>query len=359
MIEFSERRSMSRQTVLLTGASGEVGFESFKELLDRRDRYNVRILSLDRKIERKMFDPYNDQVDIVWGDLRNPEDVKKAVAGVDAVIHTAALIPPEADHHPQLAWDVNVGGTRSLLAAMKEHDPAPRLVYTSSISVYGDRVQNPEIRVGDPLRPSLGDEYAKTKIKAEKLIQRSGIKWTILRLCGILTSRLKIQPLMFHMPLDTALEWCHSSDAGYALVKALECEQLFGRIFNLGGGKECRIRARDFIRKILPLYGLEPSVLPEQAFARRNFHSGDYADGDKLQHLLAFRRKTLADYYVEVKRKISPLQRALVRMIPHRVLRLYLERMSDPLEAIRDNDTDLIQRYYGSDLDSVGEFIKG
>jgi len=342
---------MSKQTVLLTGASGEVGFETFKELLRRRERYDVRILSLDRKVEQRLFKPYMDQVDIVWGDLRNPGDVKKAVDGTDAVIHVAAVIPPGADHHPGLAWEVNVGGTQNVLAAIKEQDSVPRLVYTSSISVYGDRVANPEIRVGDPLRASLGDEYAKTKIEAEGLIQRSGLKWSILRLCGILTSRLKIQPLMFHMPLDTALEWCHSSDAGYALAEAIECDRIFGRIFNLGGGKQCRVSARDFIRKMLPLYGVASSAIPEHAFATRNFHSGDYVDGDELDGLLGFRRKTLQDYYDFVQQKVSPLQRFLVSLLPGALIRDYFMHMSEPWRAIRKNDVRLIERFYGNHPD--------
>ncbi len=339
---------MPKQTVLLTGASGEVGFEAFKELLRRSDRYWVRIFSLDRKFERKLFKPYLDKIDVIWGDLRNPKDVNRAVSGVDAVIHTAAMIPPEADDHPKLAWDVNVGGTHSLLAAMSAGHPAPRLIYTSSISVYGDRVAQPKIRVGDPLIASLGDEYAKTKIEAEGLIQRSGIRWTILRLCGILTSKLKIQPLMFHMPLDTALEWCHNADAGFALVQALECEPLIGRIFNLGGGRDCRVRARDFLRKVLPLYGVDPSALPERAFATQNFHSGDYADGDELEHYLKFRRSTLQDYYDSLKGQVLPLQRFFVRLVPRVILRNYFERLSEPLKAIREGDAELIQRYFGS-----------
>ncbi|MBC8504256.1 MAG: NAD(P)-dependent oxidoreductase [Anaerolineales bacterium] len=335
-------------TLLLTGASGEVGFETFGELLMRRDRYKLRILCLDRKLERKMFKPFNQQVDIIWGDLRNETDVEQAVDGVDAVVHVAAMIPPVADHFPKLAWDVNVRGTKNLLAAMKKQDPAPRLVYTSSVSVYGDRVENPEIRVGDPLLPSVGDEYAKTKIEAEKLIQQSGLKWTILRLCGILTKKLKIQPLMFHMPLETSLEWCHSADAGYALAEAVDCEGLYGRIFNLGGGEKCRVKAREFMRSMMPMFGIAATALPESAFATKNFHSGDYVDGDELDRLIKFRRRTLKDYYETVKRGISPMQRLLVGMIPAPVVQQFFMRMSEPLRAIRVNDLEKIKRYYGS-----------
>jgi nucleoside-diphosphate-sugar epimerase len=339
---------MKKQTILLTGASGEVGFEAFKELFNRRQRYNIRLLNLDHKFERQRFAPYNGQVEIVYGDLRNPDTVQEAVRGVDGVIHAAALIPPLADENPGLARAVNVGGTRSLVAALTEQNPAARLVYTSSISVYGDRVENPQIRVGDPLEPSDGDEYAKTKVQAEELIQASGLKWTILRLSGILTERLHIQPLMFHMPLNTALEWCHSSDAGLALVQALEHEGVLGRIFNLGGGDACRISAREFLYKMLPLFGVDAEALPEQAFATRNFHSGDYADGDELDALLDFRRKTLTDYFEMAKKRISPASRALVRMIPNFIVRAYFTAISDPLKAIRRGDAELIRRYFGS-----------
>ena len=339
---------MKKQTILLTGASGEVGFEAFKELYNRRERYNIRLLNLDRKFERQRFAPYNGQVEIVYGDLRNPDTLQKAVQGVDGVIHAAAVIPPAADANPELARAVNVGGTRSLVAALTGQNPAARLVYTSSISVYGDRVNNPQIRVGDPLEPSDGDEYARTKIQAEELIESSGLKWTILRLSGILTERLHIQPLMFHMPLNTALEWCHASDAGYALVQALEHEGVFGRIFNLGGGAACRISAREFIHKMLPIFGVNEEALPEQAFATRNFHSGDYADGDELDALLDFRRKTLVDYFEMAKQRISPASRALVRAIPNALVRTYFKSISDPLKAIRRGDAELIRRYFGS-----------
>ena len=334
--------------VLLTGPSGEVGFEVFKELMRRRNRYSLRILSLDQKQERKLFSQFTDQIEIIWGDLRNPDDVDAAVDGVDVVLHTGALIPPAADQHPELAWDVNVGWPLNVLAAIKKKNNPPILIYTSSISVYGDRISEPDIKFGDPLIPSAGDEYACTKVEAEKLIRNSGMQWTIFRLCGILHSRMKIQPLMFHMPLETALEFCHNSDAGYAMVQAIECDALLGRIFNLGGGNECKIMARDFIHTMLPLYGLAPDTIPEHAFATRNFHSGYYADGDELDALLGFRQKGLKDYFETVKNSVSSLNRFLVGLIPEFIVRKWLLRMSEPLKAVEKNDLELISRFYGS-----------
>jgi nucleoside-diphosphate-sugar epimerase len=339
---------VTRKTILLTGASGTVGYEAFKEFQRRQDVYNLRLLCLDRKLERKLFKPYFDDVEIVWGDIRSEVDVRKSVSGVDAVVHAAAVIPPLADRQPDLASQVNVGGTINLLTAMKRESPAPRMIYTSSISVYGDRLKDPEITVGDSLKPSIGDEYAKTKIKAEQMICQSGLEWTIFRLCGILTPCLDIQPLMFHMPLNTALEWCLSSDAGYALVEAISCKNVYGRIFNLGGGAKCRIEAYEFLNTTLPLFGVDPSAMPLNAFATRNFHSGYYADGDKLNDLLSFQRHTLEDYYKSLKRTISPLRLFINRCIPKAIIREYFVRISEPLKAIREDNQELIKRFYGS-----------
>ena len=336
------------KTILLTGASGAVGFEAFKVLLDRRDQYKTRIFSLDAKYERNLFEPFQDQTEIIWGDIRNPEDVRKAVEGVDVILHAAGIIPPAADHHPQLAWAVNVGGTKNLVDAIRHLAVHPKLVFTSSISVYGDRVTDPEIQVGDPLRPSLGDEYAQTKIEAESIIRNSGIRWSIFRLCGILVKRLKVQPLMFHMPLDTALEWCHDSDAGYALVQAIEPTSILGKIFNLGGGEQCRVKARDFLAEMFPIWGLRSDILPDYAFATQNFHSGYYADGENLNKILQFRRRTLKDYIDAMKTRISPFQRLLVQSLPRPLVRSWLLKMSEPLKAVREGDESLISRFYGS-----------
>ncbi len=347
-----------RKTVLLTGASGEVGYEALTELVRRKDQFDTRILSLGTKSERKLFKRFLPTIKPIWGDLRNPETVARAVEGVDAVVHVAGIIPPVADHHPYLAHDVNVGGTKNILAAIRQQKIRPKLIFTSSISVYGDRLQNPDIQIGDPLIPSDGDEYARTKIAAEKMIQDAGTSWSIFRLCGILVKKLGIQPLMFHMPLDTALEWAHRTDVGYALVQAINEERVTGHIFNLGGGEKMRITARDFLRRMFPMWGLDAKILPDFAFATQNFHSGYYTDGDALEKILKFRRTTLPDYFDTVREKISPLQRVFVKSLPNFMIREWLLRMSEPLQAIKENNEKLIARYYGS-REAFNQLVRG
>ena len=338
-----------QKKVLLTGASGTVGFEVLKELL-RRDQYAIRILSLDRGYERQLFSQYQDNLEVVWGDIRNFQDVRKAVngTGVDYIIHTAGIIPPLSEEKPALTQDVNVGGTENIIRAISQEDNPPKLFFTSSISVYGDRINNPYITIEDPINPSKDDVYAKSKVDAEGIINNSGLDWSIFRLCGVLANKLRIQPLMFHMPLDTALEWCHPEDVGFALVEAIKYPSLLRSIFNLGGGEKCRIKAGEFLKEVFNIWGLDVRVLPRYAFAIQNFHSGYYADSFHLNDILNFQKRNLQDYYNQVRSKVSPLQKFFIRLVPKNVVKQWLLGMSEPLNAIKKNNEALIERFYGS-----------
>ena len=102
-----------------------------------------------------------------------------------------------------MARRVNSLGTKYLLSRVKELNKNAFFMYSSSVSVYGDRLSNPNIKVDDPLIASEGDEYGLTKIEAEKHIQNSGLNWSIFRLSAIMgVKNHKLSKLMFHMPLD-------------------------------------------------------------------------------------------------------------------------------------------------------------
>jgi nucleoside-diphosphate-sugar epimerase len=337
-----------KHKVLLTGASGAIGYQVLRELLSRGDTYQIRLLCLDRFYEKKLLRPYRGRVEIVWGDIRNYEEVCLAVEGVNSVLHIAGIIPPAADLKPVLARSVNVNGTANLINAIKQQINPPKLIFTSSIAVYGDRLNNPYIEVGDPLEPSEGDFYAQTKIDAEKIIKFSGLDWVIFRLCGVLVDDLNIQPMMFHMPLNTPLEWCHVADVGYALVESTKYPVVLGRIFNLGGGPQCRTIARDFLANMLPKWGIDFKEIPEFAFATRNFHSGYYKDTELLNQVLQFQRSSILDYYRFVEERVSSFRRFIIRCIPRALVYKWFTRMSEPLRAIKENDEPLIERFYGS-----------
>ncbi|MFX1314456.1 MAG: NAD-dependent epimerase/dehydratase family protein [Promethearchaeota archaeon] len=289
--------------ILLTGPFGNVGLSTLKELI-KRD-YNIRAFDIKNKKNRKIAKRFRNQIEILWGDLRNYEDVEKAVKSVDVIIHLAAIIPPLADKLPELAEEVNVEGTKNIIKAIKIQKNKPKLIFTSSIAVYGDRRNNPMINLTDPLNPSKDDYYAMTKIKAEKIIRDLGIDFAIFRLTYITSlNKLEMDPLMFHMPLDTCIEICDTKDVGLALVNAIECNEVWGDTFHIAGGEQCRTTYRDYINNMMEIFGLGRNFLPEQAYEQKDFHCG-FMDTERSQTLLNYQKHTLEDYYNEVKKKVG------------------------------------------------------
>ena len=344
MIFFKARVLALATRVLVTGAAGAVGEEALAELLRRPERYEAVALDLPQWDVRRRLLPHRRDARIILGDLRDPEVVDRAVAGVDAVLHTAAVIPPRADRDPALATAVNVQGTRCLLEALERLGRPVRLIYTSSISVYGDRLATPWINVDDALRPSPHDHYAETKIQAEALIRASSLPWTILRLTGVLSHRIGIDPLMFHMPLETAFESVTARDTGYALVQALEVDGLTGRTFNLGGGARFRAPYREYLDRHLTIMGLGAGFLPDTAFAEGNFHCGYFRDSHELEALLGFQRDGIDDWFRSVRARVNPVVPLLARATRPLVRRVLL-RQSEPLAARRAADRAQLERF--------------
>lgn len=290
--------------VLLTGAFGNVGLSTLKELLKRN--YDVRIFDIKNKRNQHLAYKFKNQIEINWGDLRNPKDVELAVSGCDVIIHVAAIIPPLADKKPKFAEAVNVGGTVNIIDAMKKQPQNPKLIFTSSVAVYGDRIKEPLIQITDPVNPNDDDEYAKQKVKCEQLIKDSGLDWVICRLTYIVSiNKLQMDPLMFEMPLNTSIEICDTKDVGLALANIVDNKEIWGEILHIAGGPSCRISYREYLKEMLDIFGIGHEFLPEEAFRQdRGFHCGFMAT-DRSQALLNYQRYTLDDYFNAVKKKVA------------------------------------------------------
>ncbi len=334
--------------VLLTGASGAVGREVLQELVRRNHEFDLTVFDKKSKASRRILQPFIKEIQLVYGNISNSETTREVCKNKDFVIHLAAVIPPKADELPDLAYRVNVLGTKNLIENLKAFSPHAFFIYTSSISVYGDRVKNPAIRIGDPLKPSEGDAYAATKIEAEKLVRESGLHWTIFRLTAIFgPSNLRLDPLFFHMPLDTSLELATTRDTGVALVQAIHhSKKLKNSIFNLGGGETCRISYRDFLQRSFSIFGLGGFNIPEKAFAMQNFHCGIYADGEDLEKILHFRNETVDDLLRQMSNHIPLIQRWVTKLFSKQIKRSLIKK-SEPLNALKQNNIPLIKRFYG------------
>lgn len=335
-----------KQNVLLTGASGGIGYAVFQQLL-RSKKYSLSIFIRESRKNIKRFNPYQDEINIIYGDLTNSDDLHQINELYDVVIHLAAIIPPIAYKSESSTQKVNVLGTQLLMHHFESYCPKVFFMFSSSVAIYGDRLKNPEIRISDPLHDDDEDFYVKSKIKAEEVVQQSRLDWTIFRLTAILgVNNHKITGLMFRMPLDTPMEITTPSDAARAFVNGIEQKPLLSkRIFNLGGGSSFRTSYRELLTENFKINGLGALDFPEKTFAEKNFHCGYMVDSDVLEDILHFRRHTLADYY-RLNREAVPAIRKFLTMPFKGLIKFFLRQMSEPLRAFKRNDKKEMQRFF-------------
>ena len=333
--------------VLLTGASGTVGKEVLKQLFELTDTIEITVFDKKSANSRSFYRKFGKNINIIYGDIADKNDVSKTCKNIDVVFHLAAIIPPLADKFPELAKSVNTKGTKNLIECLEEQSPEAFLIYASSISVYGDRNNNPWIKTTDPLKPSDRDEYARTKIEAEELIRNSRINWIIFRLTAIMgLNNHKPSEIMFHMPLDSHLEIATPSDTGRAFVNALNhLDELNKKIYNLSGGEKCRISYKDFLTRSFDIFGLGKLDFADNSFAGKNFHCGFYQDGDILNDILDFRRETIEDYFINLKNGTPFVQKILAALF-RKLIKRGLQKLSEPLAAINTNNADDIRHYF-------------
>lgn len=351
---------MTKENVVLFGASGTMGFEAFKELWTRKEKYNIILLLRPSKKNKDLFKKYEhmahitpidgkgvvkgDGLKIVWGDATNFKDVFEAIKGADWVLDAMAYISPMADYYPDTAKAVNIEGIRNIVKAIKEQPNGAekiKLVYTGTVAETGDRLQNIHTgRIGDPLKPSIFDYYAVTKIAGERIVLESDIKhWASLRLTYIMPTNYRdfvdlIDPIMFHQPIDTFMENVTSRDAGYGLINCLDVpsnSDFWRKAYNMGGGPDMRCTAYDFMNRSYQINGLSgiEKCAERKWFALRNFHMQYYDDSSTLNDYLHYWRDSMDDWEHEIK-KSMPLGMKLITFLIKKIpfIQKKIERMT-------------------------------
>jgi len=310
--------------VLLTGAFGNVGMSALTELV--KQGHSVRCFDLKTKANQKAAQKFKDQIEVTWGDLRRPEDVAAAVRDRNVVVHLAFIIPKmsatgiESEAQPDLARAVNVGGTRNLIEAMQAQPIPPRLVFTSSLHVYGRTPNVPPPRtVSDPVQAT--EHYSQHKIECEQMVRESGLEYVILRLAATLPLSLKLDGSMFDVPVNNRIEFAHTRDVGLAIANAVSSEEVWGKTLLIGGGESCQFYYGDMVRRILDALGV--GMLPKEAFGQTPFPT-DWLDTTESQRLLHYQQRDLDDYIQNLSARLG-YRRHLVRMflpaIRHSLLR--------------------------------------
>jgi len=154
--------------VLVTGGAGFIGSHIVDKLVDLEAEVVVLDNLITGKIENIENHIIEDRVKFIQGDITNETALERALDGVEYVSHQAALrsVPKSVDD-PLNYYRVNVRGTMQLfLRATDVDSKVKRIVFASSSSVYGDRVDFPESET-DVIRPL--SPYASSKAAGEDL----------------------------------------------------------------------------------------------------------------------------------------------------------------------------------------------
>lgn len=151
------KTSTQTKTYLVTGGAGFLGINLIRHLL----AHGHRVVSLD--IADFTY-PERNHVTVLKGDIRNTADLKRAIQGVDLVLHTAAALPlySAAD-----IYSTDIDGIRNVLQAAYE-EKVERVVHISSTAVYGIPDHHPLYET-DKLE-GVGP-YGEAKVKAEEICQ--------------------------------------------------------------------------------------------------------------------------------------------------------------------------------------------
>ena len=270
--------------VLVTGAGGFIGSHLTEELIRQGEevrafvRYNSRderglLEELPKEVQR--------QFEVVAGDLKDPDGVKKAVRGCSRVFHLGALIAiPYSYIHPLNFVQTNVVGTAHLLNACLEEGSIQRIIHTSTSEVYGTAQYVP-IDEKHPLQAQ--SPYSASKIGADKLVESYflsyGLPVATLRPFNTFGPRQSLRAIIPTI-LSQALgdkrirlgnthprrDFLFVKDTVRGFIELGKCDGAIGRVANIGTGKDVSIG--ELVGKILGLMGVEREIETEERRVR-------------------------------------------------------------------------------------------
>lgn len=242
-------------TILVTGASGFVGGHLVPALLGAGHRV-VALVRSERAGETvlsRLSTSDRANVELRAGDVTRPATLGAVIAGVDAVVHLAA-IPRDFNRGADLRL-VNTEGTRAVVVAMQGAG-VRRLIHMGALGVADD--------------PRL--HYASSKAKAEALVADSGLDWTTLKpslqfgpgdgFFNIIAGLVRLSPGLVPVPGDGSSRFqpIHAGDVARIVVASLADAATVGQTFELGGPRYWTYR--EITREVLRALGKRRAILP-------------------------------------------------------------------------------------------------
>lgn len=257
----------------ITGIAGFIGSALANQLVN--EGHNVRGLD---DLSTGDPDRLSKNVSFTRGDVNDRPKLWTLLQGVDCVYHLAArVVVPESILYPREYNQVNVGGTVTLMEAMRDVG-VHRVVFASSGAIYGNLAKQP---VTEHATPNPRSPYAVSKLAAEYYTHSIGSLWGIetvcLRIFNAYGPGQQIPPthapvipyflkqayqnatLVIHGNGNQTRDYVYIDDVIDALGSAANAPDISRTTINIGSGRETSVR--DLVRIVVEITGRDPEIV--------------------------------------------------------------------------------------------------
>lgn len=303
---------LNGKKVLVTGAGGFIGSHLSEELVKEGAsvrafvRYNSRG---DGGLLRDLNPAILEQVEIIGGDLRDEDAVRKAVSGCTIVLHLGALISiPYSYYHPVEVVSTNLTGTLNVLLACRDQS-IERLVHTSTSEVYGTA----RIVPIDEKHPLQGQSpYSASKIGADKLAESFycayglpvitvrpfntfGPRQSARAVIPTIITQALVKDVIKLGNLNTTRDFTYVSDTVAGFMRAAVATEGVGEVFNLGTGEEIGIG--DLAERVIAIVDRKVKIQVDEARLRpeKSEVLRLISDNNKARELLGWKPNVTLD----------------------------------------------------------------
>jgi NAD dependent epimerase/dehydratase len=262
--------------VLVTGAGGFIGGHLTEKLVElgAKVRAFVRYNALNSMGQLELQSPYIlERIEVIAGDLKDPESVRRAVKGMEIIFHLGAIIPiPYSYLDPRNVFETNAMGTINVLNAIREYG-VELMIHTSSSEVYGTAIYTP-IDEKHPLWAQ--SPYAASKIAADKLVESFYLSYNLpiatirpFNTYGPRQSARAIIPTIITQALSgdnvfigathPIRDFVYVSDTAEGFIILAESKNAIGEVINIGSGNAISIG--ELVDKIIALIGKKVNII--------------------------------------------------------------------------------------------------
>ena len=311
---------MENQKVLVTGGAGYIGSVLVGLLLEKG--YKVRVLDRLMFGGESLLNYFNNSnFEFIKGDVRNQSDIEKAMVGISAVAHLAAIVgDPACAKDEELTKSTNLKGAKLVYDIANKND-VKQFVFSSTCSNYG-KMEDSNSFVIETSKLAPVSLYAETKVEFEKYLlnqdKNNICKPTVLRFSTVygLSQRPRFDLTVNEFTKELALgrelvifgeqfwrPYCHVVDLARAVIAVIEADNIKVEfeVFNVGDTSENYTKGMlvEEISKQIPSAKIK--------YVEKNEDPRDYrVNFDKIKNILGYKiTKTVPEGIAQIKQVVQ------------------------------------------------------